>query len=99
MGVTDYVATTVTMPPASRFLAFTDGLVERRTEVLDLGMNRLAAAATSTDRPLEALISTILATMISDESEDDIAILAFEWTQPEPLATSPTSDPAMHATR
>ena len=83
------------MPPGSMFLAFTDGLVERRTEDLDVGLGRLADIAASTDRPLESLLSTVLATMTSDGSEDDIAILAFEWTTPGLIEESPPSVPAM----
>ena len=97
VGVTDYVATTVTMLAGSMFLAFTDGLVERRTEDLDVGLNRLAAVAASPDRPLETLITTVLDTMTADDGEDDIAILAFEWTRPEPLTESPAVAPAMGA--
>ncbi len=80
VGVNSYAATTLTMPRGSMFLAFTDGLVERRTEDLDVGLHRLADIAASTVRPLESLVSTVLATMTGDGSEDDIAILAFEWT-------------------
>ena len=95
VGETDYAATTITMPPGSMFLAFTDGLVERRTEDLDVGLDRLAGIAASTDRPLETLLSTVLATMTSNGSEDDIAILAFEWTTPGLIEESPPSVPAM----
>ena len=40
-----YAAVTITIPPAATLLAFTDGLVERRGEILDVGLSRLRDAA------------------------------------------------------
>ena len=77
---TTYAPATVTMPPGSTLLAFTDGLVERRGENIEDGMARLAAAA---DRPapsLDGLLSGLLAELAQDGAEDDIAVLAFRWT-------------------
>ncbi len=49
IGVEDgasYQSTTVSVPRGATFLAFTDGLVERRGETLDRGLARLREAAT-----------------------------------------------------
>ena len=76
-----YVSTRFTMEPGSMLLAFTDGLVERRGESLDIGLERLAASARSaaTADSLDAVLSSVLADMAQDTSEDDTALLAFAW--------------------
>ena len=63
------------------FLAFTDGLVERRGESIDDGLARLVGVATRPEPTLEALVSTVLAQLTEDGSEDDIAVLAFRWAE------------------
>lgn len=64
-------------------LAFTDGLVERRGEVLDEGLERLAAAATDlvvggdlATLDLEVLVDSILGRLVPDGAGDDIALIA-----------------------
>jgi serine phosphatase RsbU (regulator of sigma subunit) len=74
-----YELTTHVMPPRSTFVAFTDGLVERRGEDLDRGLDRLAAAAAVRGASLDESLTGILSAMNHDGSEDDIAILAFRW--------------------
>jgi serine phosphatase RsbU (regulator of sigma subunit)/type II secretory pathway pseudopilin PulG len=80
-----YAATTVVIEPGSTFIAFTDGLVERRHEDIDEGLRRLARAAAPSTAPLDDVVSALLATMTSDGADDDdIAILAFRWTAGDP---------------
>ena len=76
-----YLSTTFRMEPGSTLLAFTDGLVERRGELLDIGLERLAAAARSATAAdsLDGMLSSVLAQMAQDTSEDDTALLAFRW--------------------
>jgi serine phosphatase RsbU (regulator of sigma subunit)/type II secretory pathway pseudopilin PulG len=76
-----YASTTLVMSPGSILFAFTDGLAERRGEDLQLGLDRLAAAATAAPQSetLDGFLTTVLSTMTGDGSEDDIAILAFRW--------------------
>jgi serine phosphatase RsbU (regulator of sigma subunit) len=69
----------VTIPARSTLLAFTDGLVERRGENLEVGLQRLAEVAVA-DRPVDELLETIIATLHSPSSEDDVAVLALHWT-------------------
>jgi serine phosphatase RsbU (regulator of sigma subunit) len=76
---TEYNTTTIVMEPGSTLYAFTDGLVERREEDLDVGLGRLVEAAAWTDQPLEDQVTAVLTAMTSDGSEDDTAILAFRW--------------------
>jgi hypothetical protein len=60
-------------------LAFTDGLVERRREHLDTGLERLRAAATA-GMPIASLVEHVVDTLAPDGSDDDIAVLALRWT-------------------
>jgi serine phosphatase RsbU (regulator of sigma subunit) len=70
------------MQPGSLLLAYTDGIVERRDEHLDVGLARLAAAVTVLDtRNLDAGLDEVLRRMVPAASEDDIALLALGWTQ------------------
>jgi len=58
---------------------FTDGLVERRGEDIDVGLERLARAAFSgPGETLEDLVTRVV-TQLGDGSEDDLAVLAFRW--------------------
>lgn len=84
LGVTHvtYTPTIVQLDPGSALVAYTDGLVERRGESIDVGLGRLAVAAATTTATLDDLLSTITSTLNSDGPDDDIAILAFRSTRP-----------------
>jgi serine phosphatase RsbU (regulator of sigma subunit) len=73
-----YKSTVVSMPEGSTLLAFTDGLIERRGEVIDAGLERLAKSAAAHDGSPDVLLDTIVEEL-GTESEDDIALLAFQW--------------------
>lgn len=75
----DYEAVTVPIPPGTTFLAFTDGLVERRGEHLDVGLARLAAAANDVPEDLDAMLTAVISELTDDHAEDDIAILAIRF--------------------
>ena len=66
------------LEPGSLLLLYSDGLVERRREPIDVGLRRLAGAArTLTDLPAEDVCAALVAKLGVDESrEDDIAVLA-----------------------
>lgn len=67
---------TVELPDDSLVLFYTDGLVERRREALDTGLDRLlSAAATVRDLPLEELCDELLVAMAPDP-QDDVVLLA-----------------------
>jgi type II secretory pathway pseudopilin PulG len=70
---------TVTVPPGAAVVAFTDGLVERRGEHLDVGLQRLADAAASHRGSIDDLLGRLLVDLAPDGSDDDIAILGVKW--------------------
>jgi serine phosphatase RsbU (regulator of sigma subunit) len=66
----------VTLEPGATVVMYTDGLVERRGERLDDGLERLRAhAAELSGLTLEQLCDALLAG-VPDESDDDIALVA-----------------------
>lgn len=67
----------VELAPGATVLMFTDGLIERRSSDLDVGMSRLRAAATElADRPLAELCDEIIERLVSGRPEDDVALVA-----------------------
>jgi serine phosphatase RsbU (regulator of sigma subunit) len=76
---TVYRSTTVTVPPQATVVAFTDGLVERRGESIDEGLERLRVAATGHHVALPELLGTLVSEMADGRSEDDIAIVGVRW--------------------
>ena len=75
-------ATTVSMSGPGTLLAFTDGLVERRGETIDTGLNRLRSAAGAADsRPLEQVLDDLLAQLAAEDRKDDTVILGVRWTR------------------
>jgi serine phosphatase RsbU (regulator of sigma subunit)/type II secretory pathway pseudopilin PulG len=85
-----YRATTVPLVPDATYLAFTDGLVERRQEHLDTGLERLRSASQPSD-DLNAMVVELVEQLAPD-STDDIALLALHWTQ---AAVATAADPAV----
>jgi serine phosphatase RsbU (regulator of sigma subunit) len=78
-----YEASTIPLPTHGTLLAFTDGLVERRGESLDLGLERAREAVAGPDRPLDGLLSDIAGSLGADTADDDTAMLALRWTVKE----------------
>jgi serine phosphatase RsbU (regulator of sigma subunit)/FixJ family two-component response regulator len=63
--------------PGSTMLLYTDGLVERRRETIDVGLERLSKALREGPADLEQLCSSILARVQQGAgTQDDIALLA-----------------------
>lgn len=93
IGRCDY---TQTLTPGSTVLLSTDGLVERRGEHLDAGLDRLAeTAGRLRDLPLQQLCDELVHQLGTD-SEDDIALLAIRAhpeDRPRPPEAGPTTLP------
>jgi len=80
VSTTPYEATTITLPPGSTLFCFTDGLVERRGEGIDVGMARLASTALEmADGTVDDLVAHALQRLRHDDDPDDVAILAMRW--------------------
>ena len=73
----DRVDGLATLTPGSTLLLFTDGLFERRGIPLDDGRSQVREVlARSASLPLEQLCDRLLAEMLGDGVEDDVAVLA-----------------------
>lgn len=66
-------ATTV-LEPGETVVLYTDGLVERRDEDLDAGLERLAAVVAGLD-PGRPDVDEIIAAMLTGDRRDDVAVL------------------------
>jgi PAS domain S-box-containing protein len=64
----------VPLPAGSMLVLYTDGLVERRGEDLDLGVDALAAA-TTLDIGVRELPEHLARTLLPDGPDDDVAVL------------------------
>jgi serine phosphatase RsbU (regulator of sigma subunit) len=78
-GREPYETVTVDLPERGTLLVFTDGLVERRGEGLDVGFERLRASTTDVDGSLEELLTKVVHDVTYEGSEDDTAVLGIRW--------------------
>ena len=74
-----YVASTLPIPLNGTLLAYTDGLIERREESLDVGLERLRNAALDITGSIDDMLTRVLAQAIPSGSADDTAILGLRW--------------------
>ena len=74
------VVTEVRLPASGTLLAFTDGLVERRNEVIDTGLDRLRLAAAADGQPIEEFVDSVMQTLSADGAKDDTVLMAMRWT-------------------
>jgi serine phosphatase RsbU (regulator of sigma subunit) len=82
IGVDDsaaYSSMVVPTSAAGTLLAFTDGLVERRGESLDAGLDRLREAAAGPQLELPELLSKLMRDLQDGPAEDDTAIVGLRW--------------------
>ncbi len=85
-----YTTSTHVLSDGATLLAYTDGLIERRREHLDVGLERLRAAAL-VDLPVDALVPHVVDALV-DDGDDDVAVLGLRWRR------LPTSSDALDAT-
>ena len=67
----------VALPRGARLLLYTDGLIERRREAIDVGLDRLLAATARAAGDAAAIVDRLASTLIPPESEDDVCVLCF----------------------
>ncbi|MCD2195511.1 SpoIIE family protein phosphatase [Actinomycetospora endophytica] len=85
---------TTTITPGASLVLYTDGLVERRRESLDEGLDRLVAVtAACEDRTPEGMASALLAGLAPAEAIDDVAVVVVRLA-PAPLEIRLAADPA-----
>ncbi|MFC7988295.1 SpoIIE family protein phosphatase [Streptomyces pilosus] len=73
----EYDSAVQPLEPGSTLLLYTDGLVERRTEDLTAGLERLRRhAAEAVTRPLQAFCDTVLTDQLTVDNDDDVALIA-----------------------
>jgi anti-sigma regulatory factor (Ser/Thr protein kinase) len=91
-----YTRTTVPLSPGTTLLAFTDGLIERRGESLEVGLERLRQAATADgNESLERLLTSLVGSQIGHGSADDTVLLGLRWPAPAELRMARTEVPVI----
>ncbi|MGH9045746.1 MAG: PP2C family protein-serine/threonine phosphatase, partial [Acidimicrobiales bacterium] len=75
-----YRSIRVALPQSGTLLAFTDGLVERRDQRIDVALGRLQESATRNDGPLGSMLDRILLEFGPEGFDDDAAILGVKWS-------------------
>ncbi|MGC1210879.1 MAG: GAF domain-containing SpoIIE family protein phosphatase [Micromonospora sp.] len=71
---------TVPFPRGSVLVLYTDGLIERRDEVIDVGAGRLVAAVEPA--PADTVCASVMAALDAEHPTDDIALLTVRRTAP-----------------
>ena len=92
---TRYTQEIVDLPVGSTLVLYSDGLVERRGESIDVGLERLRLAVLHGPREPERLVEHLLQRLVgSGERGDDIALLAVRLLAiaPQPLHLRVPSD-------
>lgn len=76
----DYDSVTCSIPSSATLLIFTDGLIERRGESIDVGLERLVTMAVGAPSgSLDSLLTSVVGDMTPDGSNDDVAMLGLRW--------------------
>ena len=66
----------IVLPPGSRLLLYTDGLVERRDRTIDIGLRRLATeVAARREAPLPGLAAALAGRLVGADHADDVCLL------------------------
>jgi serine phosphatase RsbU (regulator of sigma subunit) len=73
-----YASVTCDVGNGATLVAFTDGLFERRGELVDVGMERVRAAVAAEDLSLDELLSGLMRD-VATRADDDTAIVGIRW--------------------
>ena len=85
--------TTVYLAPGTTLVAFTDGLIEKRTQSLEVGLAQLATAADGPGPPV-GLIDRIVGALVGPDQDDDIAILVIQFSTQDAMTPTPQDSQA-----
>jgi len=88
-GVGGYAQDTVDLLPDQILLLYTDGLVERRGEDIDISLARLASLDFPPTGELEQLLGVVLDALVPSAPDDDIAVLVARAQPRRPTRQSP----------
>ncbi|MGC0421097.1 SpoIIE family protein phosphatase [Embleya sp. AB8] len=92
-GFGGYASVRRSSHPDRVLVMYTDGLVERRGEDIGESLQRLRRAGLTANTPLVRLVDTLIARMITDKPEDDIAVLAARQRQPDGAGETGAGEP------
>ena len=71
---------TQSIPAGATLLLYTDGLIETRTDSIDVGLNRLLETVHAHyHREPGAMLDAVLSDMVGDQPGDDVAVLAVRF--------------------
>ncbi|MEV4703267.1 GAF domain-containing SpoIIE family protein phosphatase [Actinoplanes sp. NPDC049316] len=79
--------TDVALPPGSLLLGYTDGLVERRDQVIDVGLKALVNVVHADDP--HSVCSVVMSEIAQEPATDDIAVVAVRRSAAAGESTSP----------
>nr|WP_281381638.1 SpoIIE family protein phosphatase [Conexibacter arvalis] len=91
-----YESTVHHVPTGATLVLYTDGLVERRGEVIDEGLERLRVTAAAVDGGVDPLCACLASKLVARTRADDVAMIALRV--PPPPKEIDGSWPAEHAT-
>jgi anti-sigma regulatory factor (Ser/Thr protein kinase) len=77
-----YEAQSFALEPGATLLLYTDGLVERRGESIDVGLARLKSSTNGGTAPAEELVQRVVGSLVAGEPDDDVAVLAARLVVP-----------------
>lgn len=81
LGAASYLQLTVPLPAGSSIILYTDGLVERRSESLDVGIRRMCTMLSELrGDDVGTIVDALLAELPDTEHDDDVAIIAARLT-------------------
>ncbi|MER6129820.1 GAF domain-containing SpoIIE family protein phosphatase [Streptomyces sp. NPDC001795] len=81
-GIGGYEPATRALTPDDTLLLYTDGLVERREEDIDVSLSRLAGLRLRPGASTEELLTDLLARLDARRAEDDVAVMAARIRRP-----------------
>lgn len=90
IGITDpsrREVTTLTLEPGAVLCLYTDGLVERRDELIDDGITRLCQAV-APGLPEDVCVSAMQAMVGYQSPRDDVALLVLRWLPAQPATSA-----------